>query len=60
MMANTEVYPGIVIGAYRIVKVENPCLIWIGRTDRGFEGEGGVFNAQDFEQVIAKFYRENF
>ncbi len=61
MMADTVIPAFIHIGKYRLSMMsDQPKNIWIGRRDKGREGEGGSFKVADLEKVIDKFYRERF
>ena len=50
----------VVIGRYRLAQQDDPKKIWIGRTDKGRAGEGGMFSLKAVETIIDKFYSENF
>ena len=44
------------IGRFRLSRGYNPERIWIGVEG----GEGGDFNEEELEKLIAEFYNENF
>ena len=54
-------YPySVVVGDFAISPGNDEGMIWIGRTDADGYGEGGEFLIAELQEVIRKFYNENF
>ena len=48
------------VGDFALAEGHEPNTIIIERTDDGFEGEGGTFDAWEVGEVIREYYDANF
>jgi len=50
----------IFVGAFFIAPGIEDGKVWIGRAEGGCAGEGGDFSIEKLEEVLRKFYEDNF